>query len=140
MSDDIVKTLLESLTDEQKAELMQVMAKGLLKSKEREETTGEKVASEPRRSKSEDFTTTRNNNFTNRNEPVKAKKNQWQDNGEGRDPSFDPEAFEKMGKTARNRGKVKKKDVECHVCGRTFSVNSGLVYGEFIRCNRCTGK
>lgn len=89
----------------------------------------------------EDFTVTPNEQFLEkRKTQVRAKKNEWEDTGEDRDPDFDPIKFEKMGKTSRSRSKIQKRNVECHICGRTFEINSNLVYGEFIRCNRCTGR
>lgn len=109
----------------------------------RNETIQEEVVSSrsPRRRVNEDFTVTRNeDSLDQRKVPVRAKKNQWSDTGEDRDPDFDPVKFERMGKTARNRERMKKQTVDCHVCGRSFQVNPSLVYGEFIRCNRCTGR
>jgi len=102
----------------------------------------EVVSSKPsRRRVNEDFTVIRNeDSLDQRKVPVRAKKNQWSDTGEDRDPNFDPAKFERMGKVARNRQRAKKETVECHVCGRTFQVNPSLVYGEFVRCNRCTGR
>ena len=38
----------------------------------------------------------------------------------------------------RQRDKAKKVEVECHMCGRTFSVNPKFVFGDYHRCNRCT--
>lgn len=139
MSNDIVKTLLESLTDEQKAQLVQ----GLLKSNENEEVPvlkEEAVSSKPRSNVTEDFKVVKNDKLEKRKTPVRAKKNQWVDEGEDRDPDFDPAKFERMGRASRNRGKVKKRTVECHVCGRDFQVNPALVHGEYFRCNRCTGR
>lgn len=140
MSNDIVKTLLESLTDEQKAQLVQ----GLLKSNENEEVPvlkEETVSSKPRsRNVTEDFRMVSDNTLEKRKTPVRARKNQWVDEGEDRDPDFDPAKFERMGKTTRNRGKIRKETVECHVCGKTFSINPSLIYGTNIRCNRCTGR
>lgn len=139
MSDDIVKTLLESLTDEQKAQLVQ----GLLKSNENEEVPvlkEEAVSSKPRSNVTEDFKVVKNDKLEKRKTPVRAKKNQWVDEGEDRDPDFDPAKFERMGRASRNRGKAKKRTVECHVCGRDFQVNPALVHGEYFRCNRCTGR
>ena len=49
------------------------------------------------------------------------------------------EKFEKT-RTPRRRGKPTKKEVECHICGKVFSMNANLVYGEYVRCNRCTGR
>lgn len=137
MSDDIVKTLLESLTEEQRASLVS----GLMKELATETTTQqteETVSSQAQHEVAEDFTVTRQKQ-TNRKTPVKAKKNEWVDDGTfGSDIEFDYEKFEKM-KTPRKRGKPNKKNVECHVCGKSFTMNANLIYGENIRCNRCTG-
>ena len=146
MSDDIVKTLLESLTDEQKAQLVQGLMSNMNQTvsrppaRETEIEQEETVSSKPRSNVTEDFRVVQNDKLEKRKTPVRARKNQWVDEGEDRDPDFDPAKFERMGKTARNRGKTKKKTVECHVCGRTFSVNPAYVYGENFRCNRCTGR
>lgn len=109
----------------------------------RNQTVQEETVSSrsPRRRVNEDFSVTRNEDVLDQRKiPVRAKKNQWSDTGEDRDPDFDPVKFERIGKVARNREKIKKHTVECHVCGRSFQVNPSLVYGEFIRCNRCTGR
>tara|TARA_B100000287_G_scaffold428171_1_gene479106 strand:- start:4259 stop:4681 length:423 start_codon:yes stop_codon:yes gene_type:complete len=140
MSDDIVKTLLESLTQEQKDQLVQ----GLLNSNTKSDTPVTENKSEqleknsPNRSVNEDFTVT-SNNLEQRKSVVRARKNQWVDDGEFRDEDVDYQKFEKM-KTPRRRGKPNKRQVECHVCGKTFSINESLIYGEFIRCNKCTGR
>ena len=70
---------------------------------------------------------------------MKARKNSWSDVGEFRDEDVDYEKFEKT-RTPRRRGKPKKREVECHVCGKMFSVNENMVFGEYMRCNRCTGR
>jgi hypothetical protein len=70
-----------------------------------------------------------------RREPVKAKKNQWVDEGEFKD--FDTKYGER---TPRNRPAPKKVDVDCSVCGRSFKVDPRYVYGEYHRCSRCAGK
>jgi len=141
MSDQIVKALLESLTPEQKEELI----KGLLNSNVKggvpqpatEDVPPEGEPNNP--NVDEDFTMSRSkeSNNTKRKTPVKAKRNKWVDRGEFSDPDFDPDNFEK---TPRRRGKPSKKQVECHVCGKSFAMNSNLVYGEYVRCNRCTGR
>ncbi len=71
---------------------------------------------------------------TRRREAVKARANTWTDTGEHKDIST-PEAT----RTPRNRPTPKKKDVTCHICGKKSKVNASLVYGEFYRCDRCTG-
>tara|TARA_Y100001938_G_C8094316_1_gene437114 strand:+ start:3653 stop:4087 length:435 start_codon:yes stop_codon:yes gene_type:complete len=144
MSDDIVQKLLESLTPEQKDQLVQ----GLLNSNVKgdvpqldEKSFEEKQTPKSRSNVNEDFTVERGKDvLEKRKTAVRAKRNQWTDNGEDRDMDFDPQKFERMGRTSRNRGKAKKKTLECHVCGKTFSINANLVHGEYIRCNKCTGR
>jgi|TARA_B100000085_G_scaffold284494_1_gene317749 hypothetical protein len=142
MSDDVIKALLNTMTDEQKAELLNSLAGSLKKDTDAEPAPKqeETVSSTPRSNVTEDFRVVRDNDLDKRKTPVRARKNQWVDDGENRDPDFDPQKFERMGKTSRNRGKVKKRTVECHVCGRDFQVNPALVHGEYFRCNRCTGR
>ena len=138
MSDDIVKALLNSLTPEQKNDLVQSLLNSNVKSDE--VTPQDKEVSQESNVK-EDFTVTRSEDFLEKRKTVvRARKNQWVDDGEDRDPDFDPAKFERMGRTSRNRGKAKKKTIECHVCGKTFSINANLVHGEYIRCNKCTGR
>tara|TARA_B100002019_G_scaffold33579_1_gene27640 strand:- start:11048 stop:11470 length:423 start_codon:yes stop_codon:yes gene_type:complete len=140
MSDDLVKKLLESLTPDQKASLVDSLLNDNVK-RDVPEVKEETPPSNPSSNVNEDFTVTRGDDFLEkRKTPVRASKNQWVDNGEDRDPDFDPVKFERMGKTSRNRGKAKKRTLECHVCGKTFSMNANLVHGEYIRCNRCTGR
>ena len=138
MSDDIVKALLNSLTPEQKNDLVQSLLNSNVKSDE--VTPQDKEVSQESNVK-EDFTVTRSEDFLEKRKTVvRARKSQWVDDGEDRDPDFDPAKFERMGRTSRNRGKAKKKTIECHVCGKTFSINASLVHGEYIRCNKCTGR
>lgn len=142
MSDELVKALLDTMTAEQKSELLSKLMNSLTPPSQEQPTekTEETVSSTPpRRRVSEDFTVKRDENLDNRKTPVRARKNDWVDDGEARDTNFDYAKFEKM-KTPRRRGKPKKRDVECHVCGRTFTMNEGLIYGEYVRCNRCTGR
>ena len=134
MSDDIVKTLLESLTDEQKAELV----KSLMKSQKQEPQQKEEVVSSDIEV-NEDFTVTRNINESTRRNPVRAKKNKWVDDG-----SFQLEGEEEFSssrkRTSRSRGKTKKVQLECSVCGKTYMEHPSLIYGEYHRCNRCGGR
>lgn len=139
MSDDLIKALLESLSSEQKEQLIKQVLNSNVKG-EVSPTNEEEISEESQSKVNQDFTVTRNNELSRGKTPVKARRNNWVDEGEDRDPDFDPEKFERMGKSARNRGKVKKRHVECHVCGRGFHLNESLIYGEYIRCNRCTGK
>ena len=93
-------------------------------------------SSTPTASVKEDFTMRRqDDNNVRRKEVVKARRNEWQDNGEFRDietPQFD--------RTPRRRPPHKRVEVECHVCGKTFKEDPKYVHGEYYRCNRCTGK
>ena len=142
MSDDIVKALLNTMTAEQKAELLNNLMGSLKEDTPAEPAPKQEevVSSEPQSNITEDFRVVQNSDLEKRKTPVRAKKNQWIDEGEDRDPDFDPVKYERMGKAARNRGKVKKRTIECHVCGRSFQVNPSLVHGEYVRCNRCTGR
>lgn len=75
------------------------------------------------------------NSNNRRKEPVKARKNEWVDEGEFRDTET------KYGeRSPRNRKPSKKMDVECSVCGRSFKTDPKYVYGEYHRCNRCVGR
>lgn len=156
MSDELVKALLNTMTAEQKADLLNRLMDSLtsssqeqstqrsdlptkksrLEDQEREET----VSSQPRSNVTEDFRVVQNEQLDKRKSAVRAKKNQWVDTGEDRDPNFNAEKYERMGKAARNRSRAKKRTMECHVCGRSFQINPTLVHGEYIRCNRCTGR
>ena len=142
MSDDIVKALLDSLTQDQKEDLIKGIMNSNVKESESSEVKNkeETLSSDHHSQVNEDFTVIRNENFNQRSTPVSARKNKWVDTGEDRDPDFDPKKFERIGKTARTRGQAKKVHVDCHVCGRGFQISESLIYGEFTRCNRCTGK
>lgn len=70
-----------------------------------------------------------------RREPVKAKKNMWEDTGECRDvetPDYE--------RTPRKRKPLQKKEVECHACGKPFKVDARFLFGEYYRCNRCASR
>jgi len=144
MSDDIVKALLESLTQEQKNELVKSLLDSNVKKDEVQPPTNNQIkeqgTSDSTQSRvKQDFTVQRSDNLDRRKEVVKARKNSWTDDGEFRDEEVDYAKFEKM-KTPRRRGKPKKREVECHVCGKMFTMNESLIYGEFVRCNKCTGR
>ena len=129
----IDKDLLNNLTPEQKQQLLEQLMSSLSETKEEvaveepEQTTGDK----------DDFTMHKNNSKPKgRREVVKFKKNTWEDDG----TEFSDIDTPKIKRTPRNRKKANMVDVECHVCGKTFKMNSSLVYGEYHRCNRCGGK
>jgi len=130
----IDKDLLKNLTDEQKQALLEQLMASLSEPKQEEvaveepqETTDDK----------NDFTMHKSNSKPKgRREPVKFKKNAWQDDG----LEFSDMETPKVKRTPRNRKKSQKVSVECHVCGKEFQVNANLVYGEYHRCNRCGGR
>jgi hypothetical protein len=132
-------SFLSSLSDEQKEKLMQAL---LVKNdngiKTNKETIKKKTKDKPVTPTvqvNEDFTVNKELQQSRRRESVRARKNEWTDNGEHRDivtPEFE--------KTPRNRQPPKKVDLECDVCGRAFKEDTRFVYGERHRCSRCTGK
>jgi hypothetical protein len=84
----------------------------------------------------EDFTVTKSQNSDNRKTPVRFKRNEWHDSGDEFKEIITPQ--EKI--TPRNRKPPEKVTLECHICGKEFKQNSSNVFGEFHRCNRCTGR
>ena len=70
-----------------------------------------------------------------RKERVNAGKNTWFDSGESKDVQTPS-----MAMTPRTRPPARMVDMNCHVCGKTFSINSSLVYGQFYRCDGCAGR
>lgn len=122
-------SFIESLTEEQKKALIQALNKNSNDAKIIPDSTR---VSAP---ESETFTMNKTEKTNRRREPVRARKNEWRDEGEFRDvetPDFE--------KTPRTRKPHKKVDVECSVCGRSFKTDPKYVYGEYHRCNRCTGR
>ena len=116
MSDDLVKKLLESLTPEQRNELVQGLLDSNVKS---DEVPPQDMEVTQKSSVKEDFSVTKSKNFLEkRKSPVRAKRNEWIDDGEDRDPDFDPVKFEKMGRASRNRGKAKKKTLSATFAAR----------------------
>jgi len=140
MSDDIVKALLESLTPEQKEQLIQGVLNSNVEGNEAPSAKKdeETFSSTPRSVVNEDFSVTRDN-IKGTKKVVKFRKNEWVDDGEMRDEFVNYDKLEKT-RTPRRRGQPKKKQVECHVCGKSFAMNENLIHGEYIRCNRCTGR
>lgn len=129
-----------SLTDEQKAKFMEALMQKN-ETKESIPTPPPKPKQVPSRQSSvtvsDNFVVTKTDETSNsrRREPVRARKNEWTDEGEFRDIET------KYGeRTPRNRKPQKKVDVECSVCGRSFKTDPRYVYGEYHRCSRCVGK
>jgi hypothetical protein len=135
-------TFLEGLSDKQlqslnklTEEMIQEKSESLLASEPETTNLVEQTNGDANPSVAEDFRVVRIQEPNNRKVPVKFKKNKWKDDGEFSDvetPQFE--------KTPRRRSKPNKRQVECHVCGKEFSINENLIYGEFHRCNRCTGR
>ena len=107
------------------------------------QTYTENVSEEPQQKEvatnnvADDFTMHKKSSLQNnsRRMPVKAKENTWTDTGEFKEVSTPNTA-----RTPRNRQPPQKKNVTCHVCGKSQKVNSSIVYGEYYRCDRCTGR
>tara|TARA_R110002020_G_scaffold103752_24_gene243269 strand:- start:11552 stop:11935 length:384 start_codon:yes stop_codon:yes gene_type:complete len=127
MSSDHFEDYLGSLSQEEIEQLNEA-----LKAKKERSEKGEKP---PEATVKEDFTVNREVKGRKGRRPVRAKKNLWEDTGELSDVET-PE----FSKTPRSRQKPNKVSVECHVCGKTFKISKSLIYGEFVRCNRCTGR
>lgn len=83
----------------------------------------------------DDFKIVRKGSRGPRKEPVKARENTWKDTGEMSD--IETPAVEL---TPRNRKPTSKVEKICHVCGKKFSIHPSLVSGEYIRCDKCTGR
>lgn len=76
-----------------------------------------------------------NDSNQRRKEQVKARRNDWVDDGEFRDIETP-----KGERSPRTRPQHQKKEVDCSVCGRSFKIDPKYVYGEYHRCSRCVGK
>ena len=134
--DDFIKTL----TEEQKQALLKALSGGSFEPEAPAEpfTAHPPVAKETKsKPTAEDFAMHKTENALGndrRREAVKAQINQWTDTGEHKDV-----ATPNTARTPRNRSAPRKKKVRCHVCAKDFTINANLVYGEFYRCDRCTG-
>jgi len=123
---------LSSLSEEQKKQLLKLLAS------EENQIKNETGTKHPQKSVTvdENFRVTKaESSPSRRREPVRARKNQWHDEGEDRHietPNYEP--------TPRKREPQKKIEVECSVCGRPFKTDPKYIYGEYHRCSRCTGK
>lgn len=130
---------ISSLTDEQKAKFMEALSNDKSKTQKPTTSSNNEIKSQQQKSVavSDNFIVQKTDNTTNsrRREPVRARKNEWVDEGEGRDIET------KYGeRTPRTRKPQKKVDVECSVCGRSFKTDPRYVYGEYHRCSRCVGR
>lgn len=135
-----LKSLVESLSTEEKEQLLDLLTENTdtwtTMPPHVAEELEKDVEETPKRRVEEDFTMHKPSSLkTNgRREAVRAGKNTWTDTGEHKDVQT-PE----VERTPRNRASPKKKKVRCHICGKDFTVNANLVYGEYYRCDRCTG-
>jgi|LakMenE01Jun11ns_1017448.scaffolds.fasta_scaffold9751608_2 hypothetical protein len=136
-----LNNFLNSLTDEQKLQLANALISSTPEAKKPESKVEEftvKTTQSPKKPASvgEDFIVKKAESHpARRKESVKAKRNQWEDTGEFKD-IHTPE----VERTPRRREAPRKEDVECHVCGKSFKIDPRFSYGEYYRCNRCTGK
>ena len=131
----MMEDFLKSLSPEQKQKMIQM----LMDDTTEESSDDSEVSPDPPENTvvarvNDDFTVSRKEQQNGR-QAVRARKNRWVDDGTEHMDIETPE----FKRTARNRSKPKKKRVECHVCGKTFSVNPALAFGEYHRCNKCTG-
>lgn len=127
-----MKDFVNTLNEEQKKALLDALQDD---SSTVHEFVPQEVNKEAESLLTEDFTTTSINSKTrNKRQPVRANKNTWIDTGEDRHITT-PE----IALTPRNRKSPQKKSVKCHICGKASKVNASLVYGDYYRCDKCTG-
>lgn len=139
---------IESLSDEQRAQFQKVFKtignEMGVEVKEDDTPPKEERLKTPKKEtsrRSNDFTTTKTKEaIENGRQAVRAKKNKWFDDGEFQIPNGEEEWSSSRKRATRSRGKTKKIQLECSVCGRSFMENPNLVYGEYHRCNRCGSK
>jgi hypothetical protein len=105
-----------------------------------EEPNTEKAVQSPvqMRSKDLDFSTTEEPDESKR-EPVKAKKNQFVDDGTEALVSEDPELKTPEIALTERRPPANLVEVVCHVCGTTEQINKKYKVGQFHRCGKCVG-
>ena len=134
----IDKDLLKNLNTEQKQALLEQLMSSLSEASVEEKPKQLEQDVPAKGGVNEDFTVTRDINESKRNVPVRAKKNKWVDTGEI-DQEVDEYSSDRK-RTSRTRGKTKKVQLECSVCGKTYMEHPSIVYGEYHRCNRCGGR
>lgn len=139
----MMEDFLKSLSPEQKQKMIQMLMDDTLEESEFTVSSSSDDDSDnhsdPPENKvaarvNDDFTVSRKEQQNGR-QAVRARKNRWVDDGIEHMDIETPN----VKRTARNRSKPGKKRVECHVCGKTFSINPALAFGEYHRCNKCTG-
>jgi DNA-directed RNA polymerase subunit RPC12/RpoP len=122
-----IDSFLATLTDEQKAALLEALTKN---------DTAAKNTQQVEEDKSQFIAQTKKAPANQkRKEPVRAKQNTWTDTGEDRNietPKYEP--------TPRTREKIEKVSIKCHACGKSFDIDPRFVYGEYYRCDRCASR
>lgn len=128
---------LSSLNKEQKQKLVEALMGSMNDNSQEQEAKTETTEQPNRPVIDENFKVTRSNlpESNRRREPVKARRNEYVDTGEHKDVET-PYGE----RTPRRRPPPKKVDIECHVCGKSYKMDPRFVYGEYYRCNRCTGR
>ena len=122
-----MKDFVSTLTDEQKQALIQALSEqSVVTDNTKTETKDNKPVV------NEDFVMHKNTASSKKKEPVRAKQNQWVDTGECKDV-LTPD----VERTPRTRVSPKKVSTKCYICGKTFSMDSRFMFGEYHRCDRC---
>lgn len=131
--DEFIRTL----SEEQKQALLKALSGGDFKPEVSEDTedSARWLHEEPV-SKAVDGDFSMKKNIKPRRSIVQAGKNTWVDEGDCRGKEVETPDIKPIPRT---RKPPTKKDVSCHVCGKKFQVNPSLIFGEFYRCDRCTG-
>ena len=128
-----MKDFIDTLSEEQKKALLDALTikeiDNSVKSEKKEEDYTKKnmVGTEY-------FLMSNKEEVTPKRGKVQAGKNTWKDTGEDRNI-----VTPKAPVTPRTRKPPQKKNVKCHICGKSKSINANLLYGEYYRCERCTG-
>lgn len=133
-----LKNFVEGLTNSEREELFDILTNSLNTATTMPPHIVKEFEEKPQRVQ-EDFTMHKDKPSSikgqSRKQPVRARENTWTDTGEYREVET-PETK----RTPRNRLPPQKKEVTCHVCGKNSKVNANIVYGEYYRCDRCTGR
>ncbi len=140
MNDEVLSTVLGMLTKEQKEELAAKLIAdvGNLQPEDQKEQIIK--PSSATNTVNEDFTVTRSNSLNTGKQPVKGKSNTWFDDGENKDPEYDPDKYASMGRRPRpKKSRIEKVTKQCCVCNKSFEVAASLIYGKFYRCDNCVG-
>lgn len=140
INNNILRAVLESMSKEQKEQLIaELIAEvGDLQPASTPEVQAPKPASPVAQvSESNGFSTDWGKNIDGKR-PVRAQANTWVDSGESKDEEYNPDQYQKVPRQ-RQDAKTMLVEKTCSSCNKKFKINSSLVYGEFIRCDRCTG-